>query len=83
MEGSWDLPSLSPGAKSLVDVTVNGARVGDIAQAFLVPSTRFMELDAAVWSKNTVRVMASNTSAATFDLAAVTRSLAVTKRQVP
>ncbi len=82
-EVSWDLPSLTPGATALLDVTVNGARAGDLAQASLVSSTRFIELDAAVWSNNTVRVMARNISAATFDLAAATLSVGVTKRLVP
>jgi hypothetical protein len=82
-EVSWDLPSLAPGATSLLDVTVNGARAGDQAQASLVSSTRFIELDAAVWSNNMVRVMARNISAATFDLAAATLSVGVAKRQVP
>jgi hypothetical protein len=82
-EVSWDLPSLAPGATSLLDVTVNGARAGDLATASLVSSTRFIELDAAVWSNNTVRVMARNISGATFDLAAATLSVGVTKRQVP
>ena len=82
-EVSWDLPSLAPGATSLLDVTVNGARAGDLAQASLVSSTRFIELDAAVWSNNTVRVMARNISGATFDLAAVTLSVGVVKRRMP
>jgi hypothetical protein len=82
-EVSWDLPSLAPGATSLIDVTVNGARAGDLAQASLVSSTRFIELNAAVWSNNTVRVMARNISAATFDLAAATLSVGVVKRRVP
>ncbi|MBB5691748.1 hypothetical protein GXW77_05315 [Roseomonas alkaliterrae] len=82
-EVSWDLPSLAPGATALTDVTVNGARAGDLATASLVSSTRFIELDAAVWSNNTVRVMARNISAATFDLAAATLSVGVTKRRVP
>jgi len=69
-EVSWDLPSLAPGATSLIDVTVSGARTGDLAEASLVSSTRFIEIDAAVWSNNTVRVMARNISGATFDLAA-------------
>jgi len=76
-EVSWDLPSLAPGATSLIDVTVSGARAGDLAQASLVSSTRFIELDAAVWSNNTVRVMARNISAATFDLTAATLSVAL------
>jgi len=46
-------------------------------------STQFIELDAAVWSNNTVRVMARNVSGATFDLAAATLSVDVTKRRVP
>ena len=48
-EVSWDLPSLAPGATSLLDVTVGGARAGDLAQASLVSSTRFIEIHAAVW----------------------------------
>jgi hypothetical protein len=48
-----------------------------------VSSTRFIELDAAVWSNNTVRVMARNISAATFDLAAAMLSVGVTKRRAP
>ena len=67
----------------MLEVTVNGARAGDLATASLVPSTRFVELDAAVWSNNTVRVMARKTSAVTFDLAAVTLSVGVVKRRVP
>ena len=82
-EVSWDLHSLAPGATSLIDVTVTGARAGDLATASLVSSTRSIEIDAAVWSNNTVRVMARNISGATFDLAAATFSAAVTKRRVP
>ena len=81
-EVSWDLPSLAPGATSLIDVTVSGARAGDMATASLVSSTRFIELDAAVWSNNTVRVMARNISGATFDMAAATLSVWVAKRRV-
>ena len=66
-----------------IDVTVSGARGGDLASASLVSSTRFIELDAAVWSNNTVRVMARNISASTFDLAAATLSVGVVKRRVP
>ena len=81
-EVSWDLPSLAPGATSLIDVTVSGARAGDLAQASLVSSTRFIELDAAVWSNNTVRVMARSISGATLDLALATLSVQVVKRRV-
>jgi hypothetical protein len=82
-EVSWDLPSLAPGATSLLDVTVNGARAGDSATAPLVSSPRFIELDAVVWSNNTMRKMARNISAAKLDLAAATLSVRVTKRRVP
>jgi len=80
---SWDLPSLAPGATSLIDVTVSGARAGGLAQASLLSSMRFIELDAAVWSNNTVRVMARNISGATFDLAAATLSVGVVNRRLP
>jgi hypothetical protein len=82
-EVSWDLPSLTSGATSLLDVTVDGARVGDLASASLATSSRFFELDATVWSNNTVRVMARNISNTTIDLAATTLSVQVTKRRVP
>ncbi|GGG42278.1 hypothetical protein GCM10010964_32200 [Caldovatus sediminis] len=83
-ETSWDLPSLAPGATSLLDVTITGCRQGDLADAALASSTRFIELDAAAWTTNTVRVMARNISpSATFDLTAATLSVAVTKRRMP
>jgi hypothetical protein len=83
-EVSWDLPSLAPGATSLLDVTVPGCRQGDLAHAALASSTRFVELDATAWTNNTVRVMARNISpSATFDLAAATLSVQVTKRRIP
>lgn len=83
-EVSWDLPSLAPGATSLLDVTVAGCRQGDLADAALASSTRFIELDAAAWTTDTVRVMARNISpSATFDLVPTTLSVAVTKRRAP
>jgi hypothetical protein len=83
-EVAWDLPALAPRATSLLDVTVAGARQGDLADAALASSTRFIELDAAAWTNNTVRLMARNISpSATFDLGQATLSIAVTKRRVP
>ena len=58
-------------------------RAGDLATASLVSSTRLIELDAAVWSNNTVRVMARNISGATLDMAAATLSVGVMKRRAP
>lgn len=55
----------------------------DFRPASGVSSTRFIKLDAAVWSNNTVRVMTRNISAAMFDLAAATLSVGVVKRRVP
>jgi hypothetical protein len=80
-EVSWDLPSLAPGATSLFDVTVTGSRQGDLVDAALASSTRFIEVDEATWSNNTVRVMARNVSNTTIDLAAATLSVQVTKRR--
>jgi hypothetical protein len=81
-EVAWDLPSLAPGATSLLDVTVTGCGQGDVADAALVSSSRFVELDAAAWSNTTVRVMARNISRSAFDLGAATLSVAVTKRRI-
>ena len=74
-EVPWDLPTLAPGAISLLDVTVTGARQGDLAHAVLASSTRFIELDAAAWSNNTVRMLARNVSNTIIDLAAATLSV--------
>ncbi len=81
-ETTLDLPSLAAGAVRLVDVTVTGARQGDRAEASLASSTRFIELDAFVWSNNTVRVMARNVSGGAFNLGAATLSVQVTKRRI-
>ncbi len=67
----------------LADVTVPGARQGDRAKASLASSTRFIELDAAVWSDNPVRVLARNVSGSAFDLGAATLSVAIRKRRIP
>lgn len=83
-EVAWDLPSLAPGATSVLDVTVPGGRQGDLARASLATSARFVELDAAAWTTGMVRVMTRNVSpSATFDLGLTTLSVAVTKRPVP
>jgi hypothetical protein len=82
-EVSWDLPSLAAGATALLDFTVAGARVGDLAQASLATSSRFFQLDATAWSNNTVRVPARNVSNTTGDLGAATPSVQVAKRRVP
>jgi hypothetical protein len=67
--GVWDLPSLAAGATALLDATITGARVGDLAQASLATISRFFELDATTWSNNTVRSLTRNVSNTTIDLA--------------
>ena len=48
-------------------MAVTGCRQGDLADAALASPTRFIELDAAAWTNNTVRLMARNISpSATF-----------------
>jgi hypothetical protein len=62
----------------------SGDPLGDLADAVLASSIRFIELDATAWTTNTVRVMARNISpGATFDLTATTLSVQVVKRRVP
>ena len=81
-EVSWDLPSLAAGATAMLDVTITGARVGDLAQASLATSSRFFELDATAWSNNTVRMLARNVSNTTIDVGPATLSLQVTNLRV-
>jgi hypothetical protein len=79
----WDLPPLAPGVTSLLDMNVANCMVGDLANAALASSTRFIEFDATAGTTNTVRVMARNISPdATVDLVAATLPVTVTKRQI-
>jgi Family of unknown function (DUF6494) len=79
-EVAWDLPNLTPGATSLLDLTVIGCRQRRPGGCDAGLLHRFIELDAGAWTSNTVRVMAQNISlGATFDLAATTLSAGVTR----
>jgi hypothetical protein len=83
LETSWDLPTLGPGATANVDVTVPGARRGDLADAPLDTSSIAFVLDCHVWSNNSVRVTARNVSTSTVDLPAAPLAVQVTKRTLP
>jgi hypothetical protein len=82
VETTLDLPPLPGGVTHLVDVAVPGARQGDRAEASLASSTRFIELDALVWTTNTMRVMARNIPAPAFDLGIATLSVAFTQWRI-
>lgn len=77
METSWDLPSRAPGAEHLFDVTVTGARQGDLCSASLVTSSRFVQGAGHVWTTSTVRVVARNVSRLSVDLPAATLAVEV------
>jgi hypothetical protein len=63
----------------LLEATVTGCWQGDLADAAVASPTRFIELDAAAWTNNTIRMMAQNISpSATFDPDPATLSVAVT-----
>lgn len=64
-------------------MAVKRARAGCLASASPASPTRFIDLDAAVWSSSMVRVMARNISGATSDLAVAALSVGVAKRRVP
>lgn len=83
LETTWDLPSLGPGATANIDVTVPGARRGDVADASLDTSCIAFVLDCHVWSNNSVRATARNVSASTVDLTAAPLAVQVSKRRVP
>jgi hypothetical protein len=57
---SWDLPSLAPGERSLIDVTVSEAQAGDLAAASLVSSTRFIAWMLGCGRTTRVRARARN-----------------------
>jgi hypothetical protein len=83
VETTLDLPNLAVRAVHLVDVTVAGARQRDRAEASVASSTRFIELDAFVWTTNAARVLARNISGSSFDRGAATLSVAVAERRTP
>jgi len=82
VETELDLPNLGPGAEHLFDVTVAGARQGDLCSASLSTSSRFVQVAGHVWTNNTVRVVARNVSGFSVDLPAATLSVGVVKRRV-
>ncbi len=82
LETTWDLPSLTAGATANIEVTVAGARRGDLAGASLDTSSIAFVFDCHVWSNNSVRVTARNVSASTVDLASAALSVKVVKRRV-
>jgi len=65
-----------------LDVTVPGARRGDVADASLDTSSMAFVLDCHVWSNNSVRVTARNVSASTVDLAAAPLVVQMVKRRI-
>ncbi|GIX10741.1 glycosyl hydrolase family 28-related protein [Elioraea sp.] len=83
LETEVDLPNLAPGAEHLFDVTVTGARPGDLCSVSLATSSRFVQVAGHVWTNNTVRVVARNVSAFSVDLPAATLSVEVSKRRIP
>jgi hypothetical protein len=83
VETDVDLSSLGPGVEHLFDVTVPGARPGDLCSASLATSSRFVQVAGHVWSNNTVRVAARNVSGFSVDLSAATLSVEVRKRRIP
>ncbi len=83
IETDADLPNLAPGAEHLFDVTLPGARPGDLCNASLATSSRFVQVAAHVWSNDTVRVVARNISGFSADPPTATLSVEARKRGVP
>ncbi len=83
LETTWDLQSLTAGAKAKVDAPVAGARRGDFADASLDTSSSAFVLDCHVWSNNSERVTARNVSASRVDLAAAPLWVQEVKRRLP
>jgi hypothetical protein len=83
VETDVDLPNLASGAEHLFDVTLAGARPGDLCSASLATSSRFVQVAGHVWSNNTVRIVARNVSGFNVDLPSATLAVEVRKRRVP
>ena len=81
LEVAWDLPSLTAGATANIDVTVPGARRGDLADSSLNASSIAFVLDSQAWSNNSARVTARSVSASMVDLAAAPLAVQVTKQR--
>ena len=82
VETDVDLPNLGPGGEHLFDVTVAGARQGDLVDASISTSSRFVQVAGHVWTNNTVRVVARNVSGFSVDLPAATLAVEVRKRWI-
>ena len=82
-ETSVDFTNLKPRAAHVFEATVAGARQGDLVDASISTSSRFVQVAGHVWTNNTVRVIACNVSGFSIDPTVATLTVQVVKRRVP
>jgi len=74
---TWDPASIGDDAEAEVDVTVPGAKLGDMAFVSLEVDTQDLVISAAVTAANTVTVVLANTGGSARDLASHTVNVKV------
>jgi hypothetical protein len=83
---TWNAGSIADGDEEAKEVTVDGARLGDIATAYYSIDVADLALTAAVTAADTVTAQLLNNTGGAVDLASATLSVLVNKaplRQVP
>lgn len=76
---TWDPASIADGDNATTTVTVQGAELGDHAEASFSLSLALLQLTAYVSAANTVTVVLSNTTGGAIDLASGTLRATVRK----
>lgn len=78
-KATWDPGSIADGDEVAVDVTVNGAELGDLARASFSNDVTDLVLDAQVTAANTVTCVLANNTGGAIDLASGTVKVRVWK----
>lgn len=83
---TWDAGAITDGNEEVKEITVNGARLGDICVPYFSIDVADLALTAQVTAADTVTAQLLNNTGGTIDLASATLSVMVNKaplRQVP
>ena len=76
-QAAWDPASINDGDEATTDVTVAGAKLGDLALCSLEVDVQDLQLSAAVTAEDTVSVTLSNSTGGAINLGSSTLRVAV------
>ena len=67
--GEWDIPSIADGDENVLEITADGAALGDVVSSVLILDVADLALTAQVTAANTVTAQLNNNTGGAIDLA--------------